>query len=229
MNSFRYLQNQLIKVALTASVAVMALGSSHAQQALPPVPGNVDVAPPAPVQSLPEGASIKGARETISNMSSEAGKSLEKLMGGTVNSRTSTEVGAMAERKRSIMMLELQRDEAKLAKELFFELEGGKDKTEEEINRLKEENTTLKSSLEEAKKQPINSSPSYSLNPVVTEIVGAGGGLKATVSFPGSGSVVASPGTILQNGWKVKSVSSKGVVVDDAGTRRTLGFGKAFN
>lgn len=228
MNSFRYLKTRLIKTVFTASVAVMLSGVSNAQQVLPSASGSVDANPP-PFQALPDGATIKGARETISNMSSEAGKSLEKLMGGAVNSRTSTEVGAMAERKRSIMMLELQRDEAKLAKELFFELEGGKDKTEEEINRLQEENTSLKSSLEEAKKQPAAAVSSYAANPVVTEIVGSGGGLRATVSYPGSGSIIASPGAILQNGWKVISVSSKGVVADDGGTRRTLGFGKAFN
>lgn len=228
MNSFRYLRLNLISVALAASVAAMASGTAHGQQALPPAAGEVETAP-APMQALPEGATIEGAREKISNMSSEAGKSLEKLMGGSVTSRTATEVGAMAERKRSIMMLELQRDEAKLAKELFFELEGGKDKNEEELKQLREENEGLKSSLEAAQKSPKAAPMSIPVNPVVTEIVGAAGGLKASVSYPGSGVILASPGTILPNGWKVISVSSKGVVAMDGDVRKTLGFGAPLN
>lgn len=224
MNSFRYLQRHLISAAIIGGVA-SAIASNAMAQALPPLPAGEGAAP-APVQALPAGATLDGARGKISSMSSEAGKSLEKLMGGAVTSRAATEVGAMAERKRSIMLLQLQRDEAKLAKELYFEL-AGDDESDEELARLREENEGLRLSLESAQNAPRNSM-AVPVTPVVTAIVGAAGGLKATISYPGAGIIEASPGTVLPNGWKVDSVTSAGVTALDGVVRKKLGFGPGF-
>ena len=227
MNSYRSLKLNLTSAAVVFAALSLSAGASFAQQlpAIPPAGTAVQEEAPS-LPALPEGATIEGAREKITNKASEAGKSLERLMGGAVTSRTEAEVGSMAERKRSIMMLELQRDEAKLAKELYYELEGGKE--EQEVTRLREENEVLKTSLEAAQKAPPPPTNSIPVSPVVTEIIGAAGGMKASISYPGSGAIQASPGTILPNGWKVVSVSSSGVVVLDGESRKTLGFGAGF-
>lgn len=224
MNSFRYPLRGLIKIALIGAVVSAHAGVSFAQQSFP----DGALEEEAPVQALPKGASLEGAREKVSNYSSEAGKSLEKLMGDAVTSRTAAEVGALAERKRNIMLLQLQREEAKLAKELYFELAGPENENEDVINKLREENDALKSSLENIQSSPRTASNAITVSPVVTDITGAAGGVKATISYPGSGNILASPGVVLPNGWKVVSVSSSGVTVDDGGVRKNLGFGPSF-
>lgn len=226
MNSFRCHRKLIINSAFTVAFASLSAGAASAQEvALPPVAPQEEA---KPVQHLPQGATLDGAREKVSKISSEGVKSLEKLMGGSVSPRSSAEVGAMADKKRSIMMLQLQKDEAKLAKELWLELEGDKSESKAEIDQLKQENDQLKASLETAQKtasQPAG----IPISPVVTEIVGAAGGMKASVFYPGAGVVQATPGVILPNGMKVVSVSSKGVVVEDMTGRKTLGFGGASN
>ena len=63
-------------------------------------------------------------------------------------------------------------------------------------------------------------------DPVVAEITGAAGSIKAKILIPYMGEVIARPGETLPNGQKIVGMSGAGVKVQKAdGTSVTLGFG----
>jgi len=239
MNSFRYRRTQSATRAATALAVALAAATlataASAQQQDAPVFLNLDSAPalpqqaaPAPRAPMPEGASIGDAQEKVRDMAAQAGRSLDELIGGAVTPRTAAEIGEMAARQRRIQMLEDQLKEAKLARELWEELNGDEDTnaSKEEIERLHAEKASLEAELIRLSSQQAQTQV-RDPDPVVAEITGAAGSMRAKVLVPYMGEFLVEPGSSLPNGMKVEGISKAGVKVTKDGTSRTLAFGTA--
>jgi len=234
MNSFRCLRKMQTKVAAAAILAALAL-PAYAQQAPADMPAPAQLVlpgadePAPPPVALPKGASIDGAQDKVRNLASEAGKSLEDLVGNAMTPRSKAEVGELANRQRRLMDLEYQLKEAKLAKELWVELNGDDSKEkDEEINRLQGEKESLQAEIVRLSSAQMSSSVKIAdPDPVVAEITGAGGMMRAKVLVPYSGEFMVERGTTLPNGMKVLGVSKEGVTVAVGEVRKTLAFGSA--
>lgn len=226
MNSFRFRSSlRPTKTAIAALVAATALAFPALAQdgglLLPDAEEQVK-----PLVTLPQGASIDGAQEKVRTMATEAGRSLEDLIGSAVTPSTAAEVGEIAARKRRIMVLQDQLEEAKLAKELWIELNGEQDNeaNSEEVDRLYAEKAALEAEL--IRLQDAQNGPATDPDPVVAEITGAAGSMRAKVLVPYMGEFMVERGTTLPNGMKVTAISKTGVVVNtEAGARKTLAFG----
>lgn len=230
MNSFHYRKNLASKAAFAVLLASVTLALPAYAQEVGPAP---DIALPAadgktpqkPVVVLPAGATIDGAKDKVRSMATEAGRSLDELIGSAVTPRTETEVGEIAARQRRIMVLEDQVREAKLAKELWVEVNGkDEQKNSEEIDRLQAEKTSLQAEIVRLTAAQI-AKPAKDPDPVVSEVTGAAGSMKAKVLVPYMGEFMAERGTSLPNGMKVADISKNGVTVTDGGVRKVLAFG----
>lgn len=233
MNSFRCLRRMQTKAAAAAILAALAL-PAYAQQAPAdmPVPGQLVLPgaeePAPPPVALPKGASIDGAQDKVRNLASEAGKSLDDLVGSAMTPRSKAEVGELANRQRRLMDLEYQLKEAKLAKELWVELNGDDSKEkDEEISRLQGEKESLQAEIVRLSSAQMSTVKVADPDPVVAEITGAGGTMRAKVLVPYSGEFMVERGTTLPNGMKVLGVSKEGVTVAAGEVRKTLAFGSA--
>lgn len=233
MNSFRCLRKLQTNAAAAAILAALAL-PAHAQQAPAPapaeltLPGADEKAPPPPV-ALPKGASIDGAQDKVRGLAAEAGKSLEDLVGSAMTPRSKAEVGELANRQRRLMDLEYQLKEAKLAKQLWVEINGDDSKEKDsEISRLQGEKESLQAEIIRLTSMQMQSTArTADPDPVVAEITGAGGSMRAKVLVPYSGEFMVERGTVLPNGMKVVSVGKDGVTVMSGDVRKPLAFGSA--
>lgn len=240
MNSFRYLRTPSASKAAAALAAALAAATlampASAQQQDAPVFLNIpdtDLPPPEGIQqsprtAMPAGASISDAQERVRGMAAEAGRSLEELLGTAVTPRIEAEVGEMAERQRRIMLLEHQLKEAKLARELWTELNGEEDSkaSQEEIERLHAEKASLEAEVVRLTAMQVQRQVSDP-DPVVAEITGAAGSMRAKVLVPYMGEFIVEPGSSLPNGMKVVGISKAGVKVSKDGSSRMLAFGSS--
>lgn len=238
MNSFRYRRTQSAGRGLAALAAVLAAATlaspAPAQQQKAPAFLNVETTPlpqqaePAPRAPLPDGASVSDAQEKVRAMAAEAGRSLDELLGAAVTPRIEAEVGELAERQRRIMLLEYQLKEAKLARELWEEMNGDEETraSQEEIERLHAEKASLEAELVRLTTMQAQR-PFNDPDPVVAEITGAAGRMRAKVLVPYMGEFVVEPGFSLPNGMKVEGISKAGVKVSKDGSSRMLAFGNS--
>jgi len=181
---------------------------------------------------LPPGASIGDASREVQSLAAEAGKTLETLVGESAVGRDKAQIDELAGRKRRIMMLKDQLEEAKLAKQIWQELHGQDDAQSEEVKRLEEENKALQESLAAAQQaqqaqQVQQQSAADEPLPVVSSIDGAADVSRAVILVPYVGIVRAEAGSLLPNGMKVVSITKQGVVVEQDGKRKGLAFGGA--
>lgn len=227
MNSYRCLKiMSLIKGVATSFLLLGSIYQVSAQevgQGFPGVRINQNASePPAVPVALPDGATIGGAKSKVQTLVRDAERSLNDLIGTPLDAKTDLEVSEMSAKKRRIMLLELDLKEAKLAKELWLEVNAEEAEESAEFKALEKKNADLEKALSEAKSQ---SASQNSPSPVIKEIVGSKGALSAVILVPYSGKVRADVGTILPNGMKVISISSAGVRVDANGTPKDLAFG----
>lgn len=190
------------------------------------------VRPPESRISLPAGATIGDAESRVRTIASEAGRTLDELVGGGMAPREQFDVDAISERQRRVMRLKHQLEEAKLARQLWQELHGtenGEDKSSERVKKLEEEKEFLEKRLREAEARDASQSGAASDGaqdiPVVSSINGIGGTATARVLIPFVGVVTASAGTTLPNGMKITSISPAGVVASKDGNSFTLPYG----
>lgn len=234
MNSFRCrrkMQSKVAAAAILSALALPAFAQSGPAPAGAPAPAQLSLpeagAQPAPM-ALPQGASIEGAQDKVRSMATEAGKSLDQLVGTAITPRIAAEVGGLADRQRRLMDLEYQLKEAKLAKELWVELNGDDaKKKDEEIARLQGEKDSLQAEIVRLSAQQVTAARAADPDPVVAEITGAGGTMRAKVLVPYSGEFMVERGTTLPNGMRVVSVTKEGVTVAMGDLRKVLAFGNA--
>jgi len=245
MRSFRYPRtprSAVRSVSLLAVLAGAALAAAPAAaqvpipaaQMLPPqgVIMNDGSGAPAAGPKLPPNATIGDASREVQNLAAEAGKTLETLVGESAVGRDKAQIDELAGRKRRIMLLRDQLEEAKLAKQIWQELHGEKDTQNEEVKRLEEENRVLQESLAAAQQARQSAQSPEALAeedplPVVSSIDGAAEVTRAVILVPYVGIVRAETGSLLPNGMKVVSISKQGVVVEHGGKRKGLAFGGA--
>jgi len=239
MNSFRFPRtprSAVLSASLLAIVAGAALlpGRAAAQvpvphaQMLPPQGLVVDDGSSGAAIKLPQGASIEGASRDVQALAAEAGKSLDALVGESAVGRDKALIDELSARKRRIMLLKDQLEEAKLAKQIWQELHGDEGGENEEVKRLEEENRSLQAALTAAQQAPQRqAAESDEALPVVSSIDGAADVARAVILVPYVGIVRAETGSLLPNGMKVVSISKQGVVVEQDGKRRGLAFGGA--
>lgn len=211
-------------VPAMAQNAPMLPPAGMAAPTLPGAPGfNAPAAAEKPI-ALPQGATIGGSGEKVRDLATQAGRSLEELIGSAVSTRGEAEIGAMAERKRRVMMLEYQLEEAKLAKQLWVELNGEQEGNSEEIERLHAEKASLEAELVRVQATRLAPPPSDP-DPVVAEVTGAAGSYRAKILIPYAGQVMATVGSTLPNGMKVTGISKDGVNVRGPSGNKVLTFG----
>jgi type IV pilus biogenesis protein PilP len=182
--------------------------------------------------ALPSDASLGEASERVKAMSSEADQLLDRLVDGALsNEAGKTTVEEMNASNIRIMQLEKKLEEAKLVAE-YWETVSGKDhRADEKIKTLEAEKADMQSELtrlrEQASKDAVNRRKIMAdPDPVVAEITGAAGSIKAKILIPYMGEVIARTGETLPNGQKITSISGTGVKVQKAdGTSVVLGFG----
>jgi Type IV pilus biogenesis. len=230
-------------VALAALLSSVAASAVAQEIPAPPLPnsvvemnrnpegdGPIEIAPPAPV--LPADASLGEASERVKAMASEADALLDRLVDGALsNEAGKTTVDEMSASTVRIMQLEKKLAEAKLVAE-YWETVSGKDhRADEKIKALEAEKADMMSELARLRQQVskdaserrrITADP----DPVVAEITGAAGSIKAKILIPYMGEVIARPGDTLPNGQKITGMSVSGVKVLRAdGSSALLGFG----
>jgi type IV pilus biogenesis protein PilP len=204
-----------------------AVRAGHDAQAVD-TPSTEAVSTPA----VPVGASLGEANERVKQMSSEADQLLDRLVDGALsNEADKTTVDEMNVSNMRIMQLEKKLEEAKLVAE-YWETVSGKDhRADEKIKTLETEKTDMQAELtrlraDAAKSATANHRFVTDPDPVVAEITGAAGSVKAKILIPYMGQIIARTGDVLPNGQKVTSISAAGVKVLRAdGTVVTLGFG----
>jgi type IV pilus biogenesis protein PilP len=264
MNSFRFRSKPSVNLGLALAASFLLSASAIAQTipappALPPAPQVAPQVRPitnpvqpqqyapqasAPVQqfdaperrlALPPGANIGDAASRVRSIASEASKSLDELVGSGLAPREQFDVDALGERQRRVMLLKDQLEEAKLAKQIWQELNGKDsaedDKNSEKVKKLQEEKEFLEKRLKEAdEKSTAQAAPGADGAgdiPVVSSINGAGGSATARILIPFAGVVTATSGSTLPNGMKVVSIAPSGVIVSRNGASFTLPFGSS--
>ncbi|NTF17253.1 hypothetical protein G6L37_02255 [Agrobacterium rubi] len=244
MNSFRSPRRTrkavLVLAALLSSVAANAVAQEVpapprpdvVQQNLNPEGNAGIVQPAAPSIAIPADASLGEANERVKAMSSEADQLLDRLVDGALsNEADKTTVHEMEGSSLRIMQLENKLAEAKLVAE-YWETVSGKDhRADEKIKALEAEKADMLAELTRLREQAtktanerrkVMSDP----DPVVAEITGAAGSIKAKILIPYMGEIIARPGDMLPNGQKVIGISVTGVKVQRVdGTPALLGFG----
>jgi polyhydroxyalkanoate synthesis regulator phasin len=186
----------------------------------------------APAAALPPDASLGEANERVKAMSSEADQMLDRLVDGALtNEAGKTTVEEMSASDLRIMHIEKKLQEAKLVAE-YWETVSGKDhRADEKIKALEAEKADMQNELTRLREQAsklaverrrVTADP----DPVVAEITGAAGSIKAKILIPYMGEVIARPGDTLPNGQKITGISATGVKILKAdGSSAVLGFG----
>lgn len=247
MNSSRYPRRTRKAVAALALLLSSAAAVAVAQEM--PAPPALDTTqravlanqnpegangsvPAAPSIALPADASLGEANERVKAMSSEADQLLDRLVDGALsNEAGKTTVEEMSGSNIRIMQLEKKLAEAKLVAE-YWETVSGKDhRADEKIKGLEEEKAEMLSELTRlreqvsknaAERRKVQADP----DPVVAEITGAAGSVKAKILIPYMGEMIARTGDVLPNGQKVTGISNTGVKVQRKdGSAALLGFG----
>lgn len=218
-----------ISVTALASLLACLSAPSMAQDNMPPtlmLPGAPAAAPVVVTPKLPEGATLSGSSDRVKNMSAEAGRGLDELLGNTITERDRAEIKTYAQEKREQLFLQLQLEKAQIARELYFEINGNEGESKEEAEKLKEENTRLKSEIESVKASASNvrARAQIESDPVVATIFGTSGKLSAQIVTEKNGTAIVTTGTVLPNGMRVASISKNGVVVMHDGNTKTLLF-----
>jgi hypothetical protein len=181
---------------------------------------------------LPPDASLGEANERVKAMASEADQLLDRLVDGALsNEAGKTTVEEMGASDIRIQHLEKKLEEAKLVAE-YWETVSGKDhRADEKIKTLETEKADMQSELTRLREQVSKAAVERRRtmddpDPVVAEITGAAGSIKAKILIPYVGEVIARPGQTLANGQKVTSISASGVKVQKAdGSSVVLSFG----
>ena len=235
MNNYHFLSPKLINksfIALLLSVAV--LSPSVAQQATQPSFSDVsvqrDVLGGASNQTsfvLPEGASLSDTNKKLQELSTEGARSLQDLVGDAVsNDREKNDIEARSRDAREIEQLETSLKKAKLAKELYQELNGEEDNLQAELDAVKAERDAFASQLSTIEEELIKTRKLYvetaitasTANPVVVSIVGSAGNLSAKLLVPNTGQITVKQGDVLSNGQRVSSITYQGVTVSKEGS-----------
>jgi type IV pilus biogenesis protein PilP len=191
---------------------------------------------PGPLQAikLPDGATVGDADTKIKEMSNDAAKALNELVGSSVGDRREqSAIDARSQDKREIEALKTQVDKATLAKQLYVIVHGDEDKTKAELQQVKNERDDLSSQVKSLEDQLANAQKqiasqavkSKDPNPVIVSIVGSGGSLSAKLLVPFYGETIVHRGDLLANGQTVTSISADGVSVSRDGETSRLAFG----
>lgn len=246
MNSSRSPKRTRNAAAAFALLLSSVAGQAFAQQApaVPPLDANrvieantnpevPGIAPPrAPVAPLPIDVTLGEANERVKAMSSEADQALDAIVGDALSSdRGSQTVEDLAKVGDRILLLEKKLEEAKLAVDLRETVLGKDQRADEKIKDLETEKADMLAELtklrEQVSKQAMETRRTGSdPDPVVAEITGAAGSVKAKILIPYLGEVMATVGDVLPNGQKIASISTDGVKVRRTdGSLVTLGFG----
>lgn len=234
MNSSRF-QRTPRNLAAAMAVLLCSSGGAYAQSAIDlrdgVQPGDPVVV--APQVSIPADASLGESNARVKALATEADQGLDRLVEGAIaNEGAKVNVDEMEQSKNRKMLLEQKLEEAKVAVE-YWETVNGKDhRADEKIKGLEAEKTALEKELSELRQQLSKAvtekkSVPTDPDPVVADITGAAGAVKAKILIPYMGEITAKRGDVLPNGQKVISVSASGVTVARPdGTPVVLGFGK---
>lgn len=234
MNRFRS-QRKSVNLAAALAVLMCSTGGAFAQDALNLRDGKQPGGPvvTVPELSIPAGASLGESNARVKALATEADQGLDRLVEGAISNESSkATVDETAQSNERLMLLQQKLAEAKVAVE-YWETVNGKDhRADEKIKALEAEKTGMEKELSELRQQLTRSvtdkrgAPSDP-DPVVADITGAAGSIKAKILIPYMGEINAKRGDLLPNGQKVVSVTSNGVTVArQDGTPVMLGFGK---
>lgn len=243
MNSFRHLKRSInAAVAVAALLSTVAVIPARAQEDVPAnamelrdiqAQQNQRAATPAvPDITLPAGATLGEANERVKAMASEADQGLDRLVEGALSSEENkTTTDDLARSSDRIMLLTKKVEEAELAVK-YWETVNGKDhRADEKIKVLETEKEDMDRELKALREQISRSvvekkAAPVDPDPVVAEITGSAGSMRAKILIPYMGEIMASRGEVLPNGQKITQISGQGVTVtriDGSSTR--LGFG----
>lgn len=217
---------KLINAFFTAGVCLAWALPAAAQDARAPALPDVGVGENAqkasPLPPIPKGMTLEETSNQVKALSSEASKTLKDFMGNAAIPRNQAEVESLAEKRRSIMMLDLMVKEAELVQKLSIATSVAPTQNDE-MEKLKSENEDLKTKLDQ---KPSSSPMSMPLpDPVVADITGYGSKITATILMVNGASLKAKVGTQLPNRSIVRSISVDGVVIEtQSGEQKLLGF-----
>lgn len=235
MNRFRS-PRKSVNLAAALAVLLCSTAGAFAQDAAIKLrdgqrPGDPVVS--VPELSIPADASLGESNARVKALASEADQGLDRLVEGAITSEgNKANVDETAKSKERLMLLEQKLAEAKVAVE-YWETVNGKDhRADEKIKALEAEKSGMEKELSDLRQQlskavterkAIPTDP----DPVVADITGAAGSVKAKILIPYMGEISAKRGDVLPNGQKVISITSSGVTVArQDGTPVVLGFGK---
>jgi type IV pilus biogenesis protein PilP len=236
MNRFRS-PRKSVNLAAALAVLLCSTTSAFAQDAALKLrdgkqPGDPVVA--VPELSIPADASLGESNARVKALATEADQGLDRLVEGAITSEgNKANVDETAKSKERVMLLQQKLEEAKVAVE-YWETVNGKDhRADEKIKSLEAEKTGMEKELSDLRQQLSKAvtqrrSGPTDPDPVVADITGAAGSVKAKILIPYMGEISAKRGDILPNGQRVVSISSSGVTVArQDGTPVVLGFGKS--
>lgn len=244
MNSFRHLRKSINAAAACAVLlSTVAVLPASAQEAAPLNAVEMRngqeaenqrrvVAPEMPSVALPEDASLGEANARVKALASEADEGLDRLVEGALSSEQGkTAVSDWAASNDRIMLLDSKVREAELAVKYWETVKGKDHRAEEKIKDLETVNADMDKELKALREQVSRAvtekkSVAVDPDPVVAEITGAAGTMRAKVLIPYMGEVMASRGDTLPNGQKITKISAQGVtVIRIDGSSALLGFG----
>lgn len=174
-----------------------------------------------------ERMNLTGADGYRGDLTASSEKRLEALTGADL-SDTASDLEAMMDSRRRIMLLGLRSEEAELAVGLWGTLYNNEHA--QAFRQQERDDAAARKAAEEASNAARIATLSAqnqqtAISPVIFPVVYEVNGGTAILLVPGGGEIYARAGTDLQGGFKVVSVGAGGVVVEKGGQRTTLGFG----